>query len=97
MHQYKKQILTLLFTVVCGLSISQTILDDFALDLNQGKVLLAWTIKSGNVCNGIQIYRSPTEDSLNFELIEDIQGVCGDLSSPVTYTFTDEHPKQNQI
>ena len=97
MHQYKKQILTLLFTVVYGLSFSQTILDDFTLDLNQGKVLLAWTIKSGNVCNGIQIYRSSTEDSLNFELIEDIQGVCGDLSSPITYTFTDENPKQNQI
>jgi len=97
MHTYTKQILTLYITMTCGLFLSQSILDDFAVDLNQGKVLLAWTIKSGNVCNGIQIYRSSNEDSVNFELIEDIQGVCGDLSSAVTYTFTDETPIPNKV
>ena len=92
-----KKGLSILFVFIATMVSSQTILDDFALDLNQGKVLLAWTIKSGSVCNGIQIYRSTAEDSLNFELIEDIQGVCGDLSSPVAYTFTDENPLQNQV
>ena len=97
MHIYTKQILSLYITMTCGLFLSQSILDDFAIDLNQGKVLLAWTIKSGNVCNGIQIYRSSNADSVNFELIEDIQGVCGDLSSTVTYTFTDETPIPNKV
>ena len=92
-----KKGLSILFVFIATMVSSQTILDDFALDLNQGKVLLAWTIKSGSVCNGIQIYRSTIEDSLNFELIKDIQGVCGDLSSPVAYTFTDENPLQNQV
>lgn len=92
-----KKGLSILFVFIATMVSSQTILDDFALDLNQGKVLLAWTIKSGSVCNGIEIYRSTIEDSLNFELIEDIQGVCGDLSSPVAYTFTDENPLQNQV
>lgn len=92
-----KKGLSILFVFIATMVSSQTILDDFALDLNQGKVLLAWTIKSGSVCNGIQIYRSTIEDSLNFELIEDIQGVCGDLSSPVAYTFTDDNPLQNQV
>ncbi|OUT69083.1 MAG: hypothetical protein CBB76_08565 [Crocinitomicaceae bacterium TMED16] len=92
-----KKGLSILFVFIATMVSSQTILDDFALDLNQGKVLLAWTIKSGSVCNGIQIYRSTIEDSINFELIEDIQGVCGDLSSPVAYTFTDENPVQNQV
>lgn len=92
-----KKGLSILFVFIATMVSSQTILDDFALDLNQGKVLLAWTIKSGSVCNGIQIYRSTIEDSINFELIEDIQGVCGDLSSPVAYTFTDENPLQNQV
>ena len=96
MNQFKKQILTLLFSVLYGMSLCQSILDDFSLDLNQGKVLLAWTIKSASVCNGIQIYRSSI-DSVDFELIEDIQGVCGDLSSPVAYTFTDETPLPNQV
>ena len=92
-----KKGLSILFVFIATMVSSQTILDDFALDLNQGKVLLAWTIKSGSVCNGIQIYRSTIEDSINFELIEDIQGVCGDMSSPVAYTFTDENPLQNQV
>ena len=53
---------------------TQTILGDFDIDQSNGKVLLAWTIKSGSVCNGMQIFRS--KDSVNFVLIEDIQGVC---------------------
>tara|TARA_B100000767_G_C19716935_1_gene515410 strand:- start:796 stop:1395 length:600 start_codon:yes stop_codon:yes gene_type:complete len=92
-----KKAFSILFVFVATLVYGQTILDDFAIDQNQGKVLLAWTIKSGSVCNGIQIYRSSGEDSVNFELIEDIQGVCGDLSSSVAYTFTDEDPVQNQL
>ena len=39
------------------------------------KVQLNFTIKAGNTCNGIEIFRSP--DSVNFSLIGDIQGVCG--------------------
>ena len=92
-----KKMFSILFVFVVTLMTGQTILDDFAVDVNQGKVLLAWTIKSGSVCNGIQIHRSSSEDSINFELIEDIQGVCGNLSSPVSYTFTDYNPFQNQF
>ena len=72
---------------------SQSILSDFDIDLSEGKVLVAWTIKSGNVCNGMQILRS--KDSISFVLIEDIQGVCGNLSSSVSYTFTDQTPILN--
>lgn len=72
---------------------TQTILGDFDIDQSNGKVLLAWTIKSGSVCNGMQIFRS--KDSVDFVLIEDIQGVCGDLSSSVSYTYTDQTPILN--
>ena len=74
---------------------SQNILSSFEIGLSQGNVLLAWTIKSGNTCNGMQVFRS--QDSINFVLIEDIQGVCGSLSSPVSYTFTDHTPILNAI
>jgi len=72
---------------------TQTILGDFDIDQSNGKVLLAWTIKSGSICNGMQIFRS--KDSVDFVLIEDIQGVCGDLSSSVSYTYTDQTPILN--
>ena len=78
---------------MCFNSKSQGILADFNIDISGGQVLLAWTIKSGSTCNGMQIYRS--QDSIEYELIEDIQGVCGDLSSPVSYTFTDSEPEPN--
>tara|TARA_Y100001978_G_C23698807_1_gene439386 strand:- start:2595 stop:3158 length:564 start_codon:yes stop_codon:yes gene_type:complete len=78
---------------MCSNSESQSILADFNIDLSSGQVLLAWTIKSGSTCNGMQIFRS--QDSIEYELIEDIQGVCGDLSSPVSYTFTDSEPELN--
>ena len=82
-----------LLTLICYHARSQSILADFNIDLSNGKVLLAWTIKSGSTCNGMQIFRS--QDSIEYELIEDIQGVCGDLSSPVSYTFTDSEPELN--
>ena len=82
------------FLIAFGYNVNtQTILGDFDIDQSNGKVLLAWTIKSGSVCNGMQIFRS--KDSVNFVLIEDIQGVCGDLSSSVSYTYTDQTPILN--
>jgi hypothetical protein len=80
--------------LLSGKGNSQTILDEFSIDVTQGQVLLAWTIKSGSLCNGIQIYRSI--DSLNFSEIKNIDGICGDLSSPVYYTYTDQNPIQNE-
>ncbi len=86
--------LIIYLSIVLGFNAeSQTILGDFDIDQSNGKVLLAWTIKSGSVCNVMQIYRS--KDSIDFMLIEDIQGVCGSLSSPVSYTYTDQTPILN--
>ena len=85
----------ILFVFVSFSYRSQTILDELSIDYSQGNVLLAWTIKSGSVCNGIQIYRST--DSLNFVIIENIDGVCGDLASSVAYTYTDSEPINNKI
>lgn len=72
---------------------TQSLLSSFTVDLSDGNVLLAWTIKSGNVCNGMKIYRS--QDSVDFLLINEIDGICGDLSSAVSYTYTDHTPILN--
>ncbi len=73
----------------------ESILSHFGLDVSNGKVLLSWTIKSGSTCNGIDILRST--DSINFIEIGYIPGVCGDISSPKSYTFTDQNPVDNAI
>ena len=66
----------------------------FAKEIN-GKALLNWHIKAGSSCNGIQIFRST--DSIHFSQIWDIQGVCGNISEPQNYNFTDNNPVKNKV
>jgi hypothetical protein len=73
----------------------ETILDQFSAENVSGKVFLAWTIKSGNTCNGIRIYRS--NDSLIYNEIGDIQGVCGNTEYAVNYTYQDDSPSVNKV
>ena len=70
------------------------ILDRLNISESQGKVYINCVIREGNTCNGIVIYRSV--DSLNFEVIGKIYGVCGSLNTPTGYYYTDETPVKNQ-
>ncbi len=72
-----------------------TILNNFNGFEADGNVTLNWVIKSGSTCNGITIFRSI--DGVNFEIIGDIQGVCGNLSQPEPYSFVDVSPIKNAI
>ena len=72
-----------------------TILNNFNGFEAEGNVTLNWVIKSGSTCNGITIFRSV--DGVNFEIIGDIQGVCGNLSQPEPYSFVDVSPIKNAI
>ena len=56
-------------------------------------VLLNFVMNKGYSCNGINIERS--DDSLNFYLIGDIQGVCGSPDFEVPFQYTDKSPLQN--
>lgn len=85
----------LLITVTSGFSQSDSILDNFTVFENNGKVYLNWIIKSGRTCNGTQIFRST--DSLQFLKIGSIAGVCGSSTEPVPYNFTDDNPITNSV
>ena len=73
----------------------ESILEKFSAEHISGKVFLTWTVKSGQTCNGIRIYRS--DDSLSYTEIGDIQGVCGNLGYSVDYTFQDNDPIKNKV
>lgn len=92
--QLKFLILSFLMNAFYSFS-QETILDQFSAQNISGKVLLSWTIKSGNTCNGIRIYRSV--DSLIYKEIGDIQGVCGSSSFAVNYTYQDDSPAVNKV
>ena len=90
----------LFFSIILSLSISLTLLAQNEDVLKQftavqvgNHVQLDFTIQAGNTCNGIQIYRS--SDSLIFEEIGDIQGVCGSSDRNESYSFTDFTPLNN--
>lgn len=70
-----------------------SLLDNFSAFEHNGSIYLNWTVAAGTTCNGIDIYRSG--DNLNFNHIGRIPGVCGNNSSPVSYSFTDENPIPN--
>ncbi|CAN5479792.1 hypothetical protein BH11BAC2_BH11BAC2_21810 [soil metagenome] len=70
------------------------IIGDFSLYENRGNVYLNWQIIAGSNCNGIQIWRST--DSLEFTQIHDIPGVCGNISTPQNFDFTDKNPVKNK-
>ena len=71
------------------------IVESLNISTSNGSVYISCVIKSGSTCNGIVLYRSI--DSLNFEVIDKIQGVCGDNTKSVQYIFTDKNPVKNNI
>lgn len=50
-------------------------------------------LSAGYTCNGILLERS--SDSIHFQQIGEIPGICGDASFAVTYEFVDENPIRN--
>ena len=58
-----------------------------------GKVLLSWSILQGNTCNGVEILHSL--DSVNFNEIGSIEGICGSSQESIAYTYTDVAPEAN--
>jgi hypothetical protein len=76
-----------------GYSQGKPALDDFSAVLLKDQVYLSWVITVGSTCDGTKIYRSA--DTLNFDQIGDIQGICGSTSAPQSYFFYDTIPLKN--
>jgi hypothetical protein len=89
--------LILLFQFVISMLTAQEtlILSGFIGKASDEIVLLQWTISSGKTCNGTFIQRSA--DTVNFETIGEIPGICGSSETPVPYAYTDESPIPNRV
>ncbi len=71
------------------------ILDGFVGVPQAEQIQLRWIISAGETCNGTFIQRST--DTINWEIIGDIPGVCGSSSTAVPYNFIDDNPASNTI
>ncbi|MEA3445653.1 MAG: hypothetical protein U9R19_13115, partial [Bacteroidota bacterium] len=63
--------------------------------VDDGNIRLAWTIKGGFQCGGTIIQHSG--DSINFENIGSIPGICGSPFYDESYSFDDLHPVLNSV
>jgi hypothetical protein len=67
---------------------------DFSLNDIDGNVLVSIRIDSGSICQGIQLEYST--DSINFNQIDEIEGVCGSSSEAKSYSFLHTEPLKNE-
>lgn len=91
----------LLWICVFFVSVSASMAQDaaeviaFKAEEFNGKVKLTWTIKAGGTCNGIGIQRRL--DGTAFAEVGTLEGVCGNLSFPTNYEYTDLEPVLNRV
>ncbi len=69
-------------------------LSDYTATFTHGNVLVNWTIKSGNTCNGARLFHS--SDSVHYQLIHEVFGVCGNITEEEHYFFLHTQPGLNQ-
>jgi hypothetical protein len=81
-------------SLLAQLSPLHPILSSYSISETNGQVYISCTISAGNTCNGIEVLRST--DSLNFKVVGGVDGVCGSLTEPVAYDFSDKKPPKNQ-
>lgn len=87
--------ISILLIGYCFLGFSQKVnLANFYVIQDNKQVLLYWTIDSGPTCNGIAVMHST--DSVNFEEVGNIAGVCGSTSSSIPYNFKHDNPIVNK-
>ncbi len=71
------------------------IVKTYTANVINNKVLVKWVIKGGYTCNGIDIYRST--NSIHFNKIGTIAGICGSTDFPVSYQWFDKKIEPNAI
>ena len=63
---------------------------DFSLSNSGSNALVTWTVKAGNTCQDVEVWRGT--DSLNLKEIYTYPGICGDDDSSKVYSYTDKPP-----
>lgn len=69
------------------------ILRSFSAVKQPNGVNLKWVIKGGQQCQGTYVYRA--DKTLLFDVINHVEGICGNFTEDETYTYFDNSPKSN--
>lgn len=88
-------ILCLFFSVFQTAYAQSGFITGWRADRIENEVRLRLVITAGNTCDGIDLLRST--DAVNYRVIGNIAGVCGNASVDTDYEFIDDRPEPNQI
>jgi len=80
---------------LCSVGQNEDVIAGLSATEFNGKVLLTWSIKKGNTCNGVKVLHSL--DSTNFAQIGSIEGICGSTAESISYDFTHLDPDKNAV
>lgn len=87
-------IFSFLICFLSGIAQDEIVVNRFSATEFNKKVFLSWQLAKGSTCKGIEVLRST--DSLQFETVGNIFGVCGSVLEPLNYDFTDDNPITNR-
>lgn len=65
-------------------------IESFTLTVQEGRVQVDWVMKGGTSCDGSEVERSV--NGSDFVRVHRIEGICGDPSVPVPFSWADEEP-----
>ena len=85
-------LISLIFSI--NSSSQNAVLEKFTASEVNERVLLNWTLGKGYTCNGTDVMRS--SDSVHFDKIWHLEGICGSQSQPVPYSYDDSSPILNK-
>jgi hypothetical protein len=67
-------------------------IESFTLTVQEGRVLVQWTMKGGSTCDGSTVERSA--DGETFVPVHRIEGLCGDPEVAVPFSWADADPPE---
>lgn len=84
-----------MFLLMCVTVHAQEVsLQYFNAESRDKKVYLRWALSAGSTCNGIVISRSV--DSVSYEKIGEVFGICGSEDTAQAFDYTDDMPEENK-
>jgi len=91
------RIAALAFAICLGLhgmaqSDEHPFIESFTLSVQEGRVLVQWTMKGGSTCDGSAVERST--DGETFVPVHSIEGLCGDPELAVPFSWADADPPE---
>lgn len=92
MHRFASMFLCTLLSATGKAQDEHPFLEYFGITVQEGRVLLDWTMVGGSTCDGSEVERST--DGESFSRVHRIEGLCGDPDVSVPFEWSDEDPPE---